>query len=154
MDSEKTCVECLMPYPEAEFYNGHSKPRACCKKCTVGKRRKKWSSSYQEYLKVLHNQSRSKRKQTKEWNITAEYLNTLWENQDGKCALSGVQMTHHRDGSGIKEFNASIDRIDQERGYEPGNVQLVCYRINILRHTLPIDMFYWWTKTIYEHSCD
>lgn len=63
-------------------------------------------------------------------------------------------MTHHHDGSGLKDFNASIDRIDNQLGYIPGNVQLVAYRTNILKQTLSTDMLYWWVKTIYEYSCD
>lgn len=154
MVEKQECSHCQMPYPLEDYTNGATGFRTVCKQCTYGKLRKKWSSSYQEYLKVLHNTSRSKRKQTMEWHISPDYLNTLWEEQEGRCKLSGVQMTHHRDGSGAKEFNASIDRIDTEQGYLPGNVQLVCYRINILRHTLSTDMFYWWIHTIHKHSCD
>jgi len=154
MDSTKKCIHCLIDLPEDAFESGKEGPRNACKNCNVGKKRKRWSSSYKEYLTVLHNQSRSKRKQTMEWLISADYLICLWEQRSGKCARSGVQLTHHRDGSGAKEFNAPIDRIDPDRGYLPGNVQLVCYRINILRHTLSTDMFYWWIKTIHQHSCD
>jgi len=153
MEDVKICNTCHIALPR-EAFGGTDVIRNACKNCVAGKTRKKWSSSYQEYLKVLHNQSRSKRRQTMDWLISAEFVIALWEQQLGQCALSGVQMTHHRDGSGAKEFNASIDRIDQDQGYTPGNIQLVCYRINILRHTLPIDMFYWWIKTIHQHSCD
>ena len=153
MEDVKICNICHIALPR-EAFGGTDGVRNACKNCAAGKIRKKWSSSYQEYLNVLHNQSRSKRRQTMDWLISAEFVIALWEQQSGQCALSGVQMTHHRDGSGAKEFNASIDRIDQDQGYTPGNIQLVCYRINILRHTLPIDMFYWWIKTIHQHSCD
>lgn len=63
-------------------------------------------------------------------------------------------MTHHIDGNGHKEFNASIDRINVDRGYTPQNVQLVAYRINIMRHTLSMDMFWWWVKNIHDVSID
>jgi hypothetical protein len=63
-------------------------------------------------------------------------------------------MTHHIDGTGHKEFNASIDRVSPEAGYTPENVQLVAYRINIMRHTLSIDMFWWWVKNIHDMSID
>ena len=154
MDTTKKCIHCLMALPADAFESSKDGTRNVCKNCCVGKKRKRWSSSYKEYLTVLHNQSRSKRKQTMDWLVSADYVVGLWEVQSGKCALSGVQMTHHRDGAGAKEFNASIDRIDQKQGYVPGNIHLVCYRINILRHTLSTDMFYWWIKTIHQHSCD
>jgi hypothetical protein len=63
-------------------------------------------------------------------------------------------LTHHLDGSGRKDFNASIDRIDSQMGYVPGNVQLVAGRVNLMKGTLGVDMLYWWVKTIYQHSCD
>ena len=88
------------------------------------------------------------------WNITAEDLIELWEKQGGKCALSGAYLTHHRDGSGKKEYNASIDRIRPDLDYTPENIQLVCYRVNLLKHNLSEDMFYWWIKTIHDFSCD
>jgi hypothetical protein len=73
---------------------------------------------------------------------------------NGKCALSGVLMTHQRDGTygdkKPKEFNASIDRINPQGPYVRENVQLVSARINTMKHTLSEDMFIWWVKNIYE----
>ena len=89
-----------------------------------------------------------------EFTITKEDVVGLWDKQEGRCAISGVFLTHHKDGSGTKEYNASIDRISGEKGYIYQNVQLVAYRINIMKHTLPEDMFYWWVKTIHDFSCD
>ena len=151
---QKRCAVCKIDRPVTEYNMSEGALRNTCKKCVEASRRKKWSSTYQEYLNKLLQSSKSNRSKTMEFNVKLEHLIDLWEKQDGKCALSGVAMTHHRDGSGKKEFNASIDRIDQNQGYEPHNIHLVCYRVNILRHSLQIDMFYWWIKTIAEHSCD
>ena len=63
-------------------------------------------------------------------------------------------MTHHVDGRGAKEFNASIDRVNPDKGYTPQNIQLVAYRVNIMRHTLSMDMFWWWVKNIHDASID
>lgn len=154
MSGGKVCAKCGASRPETDFDLSHGVLRSACKKCIEARRRKKWSSSYQEYLNKLLQSAKSNRSKTMSFNVDLQHLIDLWEKQDGKCALSGVAMTHHRDGSGKKEFNASIDRIDQNEGYEPYNIHLVCYRVNILRHNLQVDMFYWWIKTISEHSCD
>ncbi len=54
--------------------------------------------------------------------ITPEFTMSLWESQKGKCALTGLPMTHQ-----FCDLNAaSIDRRDSQKGYIPGNVQLVC----------------------------
>ena len=61
-----------------------------------------------------------------EFGLTTDYLTELWNKQDGKCALSGADMGFI--GTGWSA--ASIDRIDPDRGYMPGNVQWTCWRIN------------------------
>ena len=89
-----------------------------------------------------------------DFTISIDDLVNLWLAQEGRCVVSGVFLTHHKDGSGTKDFNASIDRISNERGYSPENVRLVCYRVNMMRNVLPEDMFYWLVKTIHDFSCD
>ena len=134
--------------------------RKLCITCKNSARAKVVSASYEEYLRNLYSQSKSANRPTSSnsrnllWEITADDLIALWQKQGGKCALSGVYLTHHKDGSGRKEYNASIDRISPEKDYTPENVQLVCFRVNILKHALSEDMFYWWVKTINDFSCD
>jgi hypothetical protein len=63
--------------------------------------------------------------------ITAHDLVALWEQQGGKCALSGLAMTL---AQGQRDARAaSVDRIDSSRGYEPGNVRLVTWMVNRAR---------------------
>ena len=57
-------------------------------------------------------------------------------------------MTWAKDGSGRKELIISIVRIDPNIGYIPSNMQLVCGRVNILKHNLPEEELYWWCKNI------
>ena len=150
-----TCEVCGQDLPIGHFEqlkDGYV--RAACRKCTATQRNITASSTYEMYLRRLLTKSKSSRKETHDFTITIDDLVELWQRQSGRCAVSGVHMTHHADGLGRKEFNASIDRIDGNRGYVRGNIQLVAYRINILKHTLSTDMLYWWVKTIYHHSCD
>lgn len=130
-----------------------------CITCKSQQQESRISKSYENFLRNLHSQSKSgnthgTRSRDLLWDITSEDLTKMWEKQGGKCALSGVYLTHHKDGSGAKEYNASIDRISGEKGYTVQNTQLVCYRINIMKHTLSEDLFYWWVKTINDFSCD
>ena len=34
----------------------------------------------------------------------------------------------------------------------PNNIQLVCSRVNILKHSLSEDLLYWWCKNIIEYK--
>jgi len=62
-----------------------------------------------------------------------EYLMQLWERQNGRCKATGIKMTHcfrHL-------LSVSIDRIDNNMGYNKGNIRLVCKWVNLgrRRHT-------------------
>lgn len=57
------------------------------------------------------------------------YIEALHESQEGFCAISGIPMqcVGEADDS---EMIYSLDRIDSDGHYEPGNLQLVCRFIN------------------------
>lgn len=153
--STKTCSRCQKDLPEDSFTETRPNVRrTVCRSCFGARARELRSSGYYSYLKRLVSNTRSQRKADFEFDISPAHLKELWEKQNGRCAISGVMLTHHTDGTGKKEFNASIDRIDSMQGYIPGNVQLVAYRVNLLKNTLSTDMLYWWVKTIHAYSCD
>lgn len=64
-----------------------------------------------------------------EVNIDHKYLMDLIEQQDYKCALTGIKLTHI-----FRSLtSASLDRIDSNIGYLKGNVQFVCKGINLMK---------------------
>jgi hypothetical protein len=152
----KTCARCQTDLPITTFEAMKGGYRTICRPCNQATRRQQRSTGYEPYLTNLVSTSKSKSRSRgfTDYEVTAEYLIDLWQRQEGRCAISGVVLTHHNDGSGAKDFNASIDRIDSQQGYIPGNVQLVALRVNLLKQSLSNDMLYWWVKTIYQYSCD
>lgn len=69
------------------------------------------------------------------FNITPEYLQTLYENQQGKCALTGLPIEfkeHYLQGS----QTSSLDRINSDYGYIVGNLQWVHKDINFMKGLL------------------
>jgi hypothetical protein len=151
----RTCARCKRDKEESDF----PKPGATsCRACKTKAQQIRRSASPENYLKgVLASNRTSHKRRTlmdMDYSITIEDLVDLWEKQEGQCALSNVFMTHHKDGSGTKEYNASIDRINGNKGYTPDNIQLVCYRINMMKSTLSEDLFYWWVKNINAFSCE
>jgi len=64
-------------------------------------------------------------------NITCEYLKELWENQNEECAITNIKMSLDRDHT---PFQASLDRIDNDKGYMKGNVRFVCLIANYARN--------------------
>jgi predicted nucleic acid-binding Zn ribbon protein len=73
--------------------------------------------------------------------LTIEYLKSLWDNQQGLCALTGERMTHQL-GEGRIWTNISLDRIDPKGKYVEGNVQLVTRKANTMRMDLTLDEFF------------
>ena len=71
------------------------------------------------------------RKKHFECNIDAQFLWELWIKQSGKCALTGVQLTLDKD--------ASLDRIDSDKGCITSNVWWVHKEINFMKKDLPLD---------------
>lgn len=62
------------------------------------------------------------------FTITKEDLMILWKSQNGKCAISGLDMTYEL-GEGRLYTNVSIDQIIPSKGYTADNIQLVCKAI-------------------------
>lgn len=61
-----------------------------------------------------------------DYDLTNAFLTALWDKQEGRCALSGVELGYI--GSGWS--SASVDRIDSTKGYVEDNVQWTCWRVN------------------------
>jgi hypothetical protein len=50
----------------------------------------------------------------------------MWDSQGGKCAITG-EVLEYLPGNGERnQRKVTMDRIDSSRGYEPGNVWLLC----------------------------
>ena len=126
------------------------RPRGACRKCENAQRTARGSSSPLAYLKIIFSKlkhARANEAEPLEWTVELEQLYVLYDQQEGKCALSGVYLTWQK-GEGAQDFNMSIDRKDPNKGYIPENVQLVAYRVYVMKHTLGEGELYWWCKNI------
>lgn len=57
------------------------------------------------------------------------FLEELFSLQEGLCALTGLPLQHHNPEVD-KDLVCSLDRIDSDGHYEPGNLQIVCQFAN------------------------
>lgn len=76
-----------------------------------------------------------KRRSDKECNIDLDYLKSLWDNQDGKCAITNIKMKERLWNTAHDPEQASLDRIDSSKGYIKGNVRFVCLFINYAKNS-------------------
>ena len=64
-------------------------------------------------------------------SITDADLWAMLEAGGRRCAVTGVPFSLDRHKAGRAPRAPSMDRIDDSRGYEPGNVRLVCQLANL-----------------------
>lgn len=73
-----------------------------------------------------------------QWDLTIEDIWSMYEAQEGVCALSGVPIGWAEKGL---TATASIDRIDSSEGYVLENVQLVHKDINFMKQQFDQEYF-------------
>lgn len=76
------------------------------------------------------------RRRSKRCTITLDDLFTLWDRQDGRCAVSGIEFHDEAYPKALvkRPFAPSLDRINPDKGYTPDNVRLVCVSANFARN--------------------
>jgi len=122
--------------------------RRTCRECYATTQQGYKSNTPEAYLFSRINNKSKARAQVK---INKDDLRDMWVAQGGKCAVTGLHMTYSpRPMKNSTGLNASVDRIDQTKGYEKGNVRLVCFRVNLMRHTGEDADLMWWCKQIIE----
>lgn len=71
-------------------------------------------------------------------DLDVQYLKQLWESQNGICPYTGIKMEISRTSQDedVKKTptKASLDRINPKIGYIKGNVEFVCYCINVMKN--------------------
>jgi len=92
-------------------------------------------------------------KKIKDRDLSVDFLYSLWEKQDGKCAISGREMTYIT-GMGRVPTNISVDRIDSSIGYAEDNCQLTCLQANLMKQNLSGSELLEWCTDIQEHQHD
>lgn len=96
--------------------------------------------------RIYYSRSRmSKRRQAfvLDCNLTLNDLKEVWDKQQGICPLSGQAMiiaptsenTWENKKTAYSPYKASLDRIDNSKGYVKSNVRFVAYMANTARGT-------------------
>lgn len=87
------------------------------------------------------------------FDITIEYAWELFQQQNAKCAISGLDIVLCDRRHGY-EITASLDRIDSQQGYIKGNVQWVHKHVNKIKQDFNEEYFEFLCTKIYEHNQD
>ena len=164
--NDKKCYVCLELKPATEYHSLTTSTdglQGRCKSCSfIAQQKSKEKTGVYGFLKdrLRNAKANAQRKSIKrpsiEFNIDFNYIKELYETQKGLCAVSGIEMTYisyNTHDCRIKNSNnISIDRIDSSKGYIPGNVNLVCCIINMMKWDMEMDVFLDACKHVVEHN--
>lgn len=95
-------------------------------------------------FKYSLNKARSRSKERgEETNLTLEYLKQVYDSQNGLCTYTGIKMEIPRSSQDedIKKSptKLSLDRVHSSAGYSKGNVEFVCYCVNVMKNDFTKD---------------
>lgn len=145
---QKKCEGCNEEKPYSEYYrNSKGRFQSFCKSCCQEKERlrkrmvpaAKLRSNFSDYRKkkrgaILFNQAKNRAKMkglsfTLTESDKMRIQKQIW---DGRCEVTGLPFNLE----GGKTWDSpSLDRIDNSKGYEPGNVRVVLYCVNVMSNT-------------------
>lgn len=113
--------------------------RSCCviAQNTGSARRPPGRGRWRDDLSPFRSYARSIRKRDPETDVDVAYLRELWLAQDGRCALSRLELrlpeTTANPGP-TRPLTASVDRIDHALGYRRGNIRWLSFMANCARN--------------------
>jgi hypothetical protein len=149
---QRTCTSCGETKPPSEFRRSErdGSYSLVCMDCWKPSRQQRYVyQSMRHYLaqklRYCHKPSNRRVKRGIEVNITIDDVMEMYDRQGGKCAVTGIEMTHSIGGF---MTNASIDRLDPDGHYELGNIRLVCTGVNIMRMRLTDEDLGHWCEAI------
>lgn len=130
MEEERRCTKCKRDLPISHFYLTHksgAKRQGHCRECRRVYRRS-WSKTPEGKYVWLFYKGRRHRV-----TISKEDFTEWYKKQPRKCAYCGiaeVDLSRTTDPLNKSTHQLSVDRIDNSREYEKGNLVLCCLRCN------------------------
>lgn len=158
IDGKIQCSMCKIWKPLDGFYKNkisYHGVEGRCKTCNIKRQNERHTNSLETALKNIVHRHKSnirhgsdRRKAFDAGCVTLDFLKSLWDSQSGRCAVTGIPMTHVQGKGLCLDTNLSIDRVDPARGYAEGNVRLVCKAVNYAKWTGTDQDMVKWAKAI------
>ena len=143
--ANKLCHQCKVEKPIELYYKSsntkdglHSWCKECCNAGNKRSIAKKYSTFEGRISTFLYSCKTSAIKRKQEFNLIADDLIAMWEEQGGICCYSGLPMKLEPNTL----FSVSIERVDNNIGYVPDNTVLVCKGVNSMKSAMTGEQFY------------
>ncbi len=138
----KPCPQCgeMQSYAKKGYATRSLMLGKLCKKCS----NRKTENSHRGWINGIRVSWFNKYKlsaevRNLEFSITPEYVANLYQEQNHKCALSGIELIFP--DVGLTGITASLDRINSNLPYIEGNIQIVHKHINMMKQQHSNDYF-------------
>ena len=119
-------IDCIHHGLHKNWYFNKSSRSLACRYCVID-RNKTFAYNHPFMKFLIWAKGRSK-----ECNIDEAYIAEIYLQQNGLCALSGID---------LDEENMSVDRIDSTKGYIKGNIQWVDFTVNRMKSDIEQNKF-------------
>ena len=160
--SNKKCPKAGQLQPASCFPSNKSASDGLSSNCRVC-RNASITVSAHAFIRNLFTNSKSRANEhDTPFDMEVEDWLAIYDAQEGKCALSGIEMTftydnnHPTVNAGAKHrkwpYNISPDQIDAGKGYVRGNVQFVCAQVNMMKGELSIEALVHISRKIVDHN--
>lgn len=100
-------------------------------------------------VRLKQAKTRCKNKGLPEPTITDMELYAMYKEQNGRCSLTGVELSLER----THPLCLSLDQIEPSKGYTPSNTQLVAWCVNFAKGKLSQRDFIDMCKAVVTHKC-
>lgn len=149
------CTSCKTDKPDADFYKDGKKKTglfAECKLCNRNRNREWWGENYEKVKKdyyrntikyrakdrraqLLRGAKSRAKKRGMEFSLTKE--NVKWNDV---CPVFGFELNYSGQGKKVADYNAaSLDRVDNNKGYTPENVIVISHRANAIKRDATLE---------------
>ena len=135
--------------------NGHTKSCGCLKhrECSESKTWQGYKEiSLRTWSDIKNKAASRKDPQKREFSITIEEAWQKFEDQNRKCALSGLTLSLKATKGFYSEKTASLDRIDSTKGYISGNIQWIHKTLNAMKRDYSDECFIEFCKLVSDYQ--
>lgn len=153
---DRLCIVCKENHQEKRRYGFRCKP--CYLKLRQDYRSSRPPPVYKgkiwnalPWFRAVTRTARHRSKNKEPSDITAEFLNELWNKQDGKCFYSGMDMILPKYGAGRPPDLASLDRRDSRRGYTQNNVVWCAWACNAAKSDMTENQYVQLCRKVITH---
>lgn len=123
----------VVPCPQGHVGKRLLKNYACYTCSRAGQdRRTQYIRKFEPERVLCKSALRRSREQELPFNITPEYVKSIWP-VDNLCPILRIELRPGQRGTGPKFDSPSIDRIRPELGYVVGNVAVISMKANLIK---------------------